>query len=195
MEHDKESFAKLAPLSDNNTTNATLLQHVLFDGIKFSERSPRRTYLRTRDAILLPLSIPTRIMRYKQNETARSLPRNESITRMKFSIAFLIRITCSKINRGSYKDARSQFTSLLFSFFLSLFIFFISFFLFQKNSLVRENAVFARKNFIRDLFANKNVNPPCVTGTHSGYISVLKNYETRAKNVATRYFVAVEKTR
>lgn len=134
MEHDKESLAKLAPLSDNNTTNATLLQHVLFDGIKFSERSPRRTYLRTRDAILLPLSIPTRIMRYKQNETARSLPRNESITRMKFSIAFLIRITCSKINRRSYKDARSQFSSPLFSFFsFPLYLPSFLFFFFQKK--------------------------------------------------------------
>lgn len=134
MEHDKESLAKLAPLSDNNTTNATLLQHVLFDGIKFSERSPRRTYLRTRDAILLPLSIPTRIMRYKQNETARSLPRNESITRMKFSIAFLIRITCSKINRRSYKDARSQFSSPLFSFFsFPLYLPSFLFFFFSKK--------------------------------------------------------------
>lgn len=53
--------------------------------------------------------------------------------------------------------------------------------------------MFARKNFIRDFFANKNVNPPCVTGTHSSYISVLKNYETKGKNVATWYFVTAEK--
>lgn len=68
---------------------------------------------------------------------------------MKFSIAFLIRKTCSKINRGSYKDARSQFSSLLFSFFffLSLSSFFLSFFSKKFYSFVKMPCLSAKISF------------------------------------------------